>query len=144
MPQPSIVDVVEREFPKAADMLDKWSQHIYENILELGWNVCIERPESAGIRGNTDHSDTIFEEIARLQLKRNRDDMDAVSAHTAWRQLPRQWRRGLWAIYIEKARAAETLSIALWVRPQEVGTHLRGAYADFLDRLPRVVAAKAA
>lgn len=144
MPQPTVVEVVEREFPKARRLLDKWSQHIFENVIDFGWNVCIDRPDSAGVRGNTEYSNTVEQEVWRLRMRPNLEHQEAVDAHTSWRLLPRPWRRAFWAIYIEGARAGSTLALCMGIKAAEVPSHLRLAYAEFLDKLPSAVSTRAA
>lgn len=126
----NLVEAIESEFPDVARLCEDWAQHIFECVIDFGWNVRIGAPEGAGRVQSSDHSDRVFEEVSRLRMRENRDYARAVDAHNVFRRLPRVWRRGIWAVYIEQMRSGENLAAAMQIDRREVGSQLRQAYLE--------------
>lgn len=131
----NLVEALEREYPDVMSMFEDWAQHIYECVIDFGWNVHIGRPDGPGKVQSSDHSDTVFEEVSRLRMRQNETQARAVDAHNIFRGLPRVWRRGIWAIYIDQARAGETLATVMGLDRREVGGQLRQAYAEIRGQM---------
>lgn len=126
----NLVEAIEAEFPQVAQLFEDWAQHIFECVIDFGWNVRVGAPEHAGRVQTSDHSDSVFEEVSRLRMRENADHARAVDAHNIFRRLPRIWRRGIWAVYIEQMRSGEMLAKAMGVDRREVGSQLRQAYLE--------------
>lgn len=126
----NLVEAIEAEFPQVAKLFEDWAQHIFECVIDFGWNVWIGAPEGAGRVQSSEHSDTVFEEVSRLRMRENADHSRAIDAHNIFRRLPRVWRRGIWAVYIEQLRSGERLAEAMRVDRREVGSQLRQAYLE--------------
>lgn len=131
----NLVEALEAEFPDVRDAYELWSTHIYECVIDLGWNVRVGAPESAGPVQSSEHRDSVFEEVSRLRMRENQDQAQAIDAHSIWRRLPRVWRRGIWAIYIERFQGGETLAKIMGVERRDVGNQLKQAYAEIRGNL---------
>lgn len=126
----NLVEAIEAEYPDVARLFEDWAQHIYECVIDFGWNVRVGAPEGAGRVQSSDHSDRVFEEVSRLRMRENQSQARAVDAHNIFRGLPRVWRRGVWAIYIEQMRSGENLALAMEIDRRDVGSQLRQAYRE--------------
>lgn len=135
----NLVDALELEFPEVRTLMEDWANHIFECVIDFGWNVRIGAPEGAGRVQSSDHSDRVFEEVSRLRMRENQNQARAVDAHNIFRRLPRLWRKGIWAVYIDQARAGETLAHAMGIDRREVGGQLRQAYLEIKDQILPVV-----
>lgn len=140
----NLVEALEQEFPDVRSLFEDWATHIYECVIDLGWNIKIGMPESAGRVQSSGHKDCVFEEVSRLSWRENSDEARAVDAHNIWRRLPRVWRRGIWAVYIEQARGGDTLSRVMGIERREVGGQLRQAYIEIRGQILPAVSRRAA
>ena len=131
----NLAEALEGEFPDVHRVFEHWSNHIYECVIDFGWNVRVDGRESAGRVQTSDHSDSVFEEVSRLRMRENKDQAQAIDAHNIFRGLPRVWRRGVWAIYIEQAKSGETLAKVMGLDRREVGAQLKQAFLEIRGQL---------